>query len=66
VEAEVTAAKRITIDDLRDKAEDIRDSVQEDVRRVAQEDAVKVAVAAAVVVAVGISFAFYLGTRRCR
>lgn len=62
----MSAAKKITVDDLRAKAEGIRDQVQEDARALVHEDAVKTAIVAAVVVAVAVSAAFYLGTRRCR
>jgi flagellar biosynthesis/type III secretory pathway M-ring protein FliF/YscJ len=66
VEAEVSAAQRITVDDLRDKAESIRDQVKEDARRLAHEERMKMVIAGAVVVAVAVSFAYYMGSRRCR
>jgi hypothetical protein len=62
----VSAAKKITVDDLRDKAEEIRDTIQEDARRVFYEDTTKLVIVGAVVVATVVSLAFYLGTRRCR
>ncbi|GAB4279501.1 MAG: hypothetical protein Kow0056_12740 [Coriobacteriia bacterium] len=58
-------AQRITVEDLKEKAEGIRDTVKEDARRLAHEQTVKVAVVAVAAVAVGLSIAFYLGTRRC-
>ncbi len=62
----MSAAKKITVDDLRDKAEEIRDTIQEDARRVFYEDTTKLVIVGAVVVATVVSLAFYLGTRRCR
>ena len=60
------SAQKITVDDLREKAEGIRDSVREDARHALYDETVKMVVAGAVVVAVAVSLAFYLGTRRGR
>ena len=62
----MTAAKRITVDDLRAKAEEIEETIKEDARALVHEDTTKMVLAGAVVVAVAVSVAFYLGTRRCR
>lgn len=62
----MSAAKKITVDDLRDKAEEIRDTFQEDTRRVLHEETAKLVIVGAIVVATAVSLAFYLGTRRCR
>ncbi len=62
----MTAAKRITVDDLREKAEGIRDSVREDARRALREDVARTVLVAVVTVAAAVSLAYYLGTRRCR
>lgn len=62
----MSAENRITVDDLRAKAEDIRDNVQDDAKRLVQQETAKMVIVGAVVVAVAVSFAFYMGSRRCR
>lgn len=60
--------KRITVEDLRDKAQEIGKIAEEDVRavsrRVTEQDVTTYIIAGALVVAVAVSFAYYMGTRR--
>lgn len=57
---------RITIDDVRHHAEEVRDIALSEVKRFSEEQSTKVAMVG-LVVAVGIvSLAYYLGTRASR
>jgi len=55
---------RVSVDDLKRKAEQVRDIAQAQVKRVTSDELSRTLVIAAVGVAVVVSFAYYLGTRR--
>ena len=57
---------RITIDDMRMRAEHIRDMAQDEVKRVVEADVTKYVLYGAVAVAVIVSVAFLVGTRAGR
>jgi len=54
----------ITVDDLRQKALQIRDMAEAEARDLARERGTQLVVAAAVTVIVLVSVAYYLGSRR--
>jgi len=54
----------ITVDDLRQKALQIRDMAEAEARDLARERGTQIAVAAVVAVIVFVSVAYYLGSRR--
>jgi len=54
----------ITVDDLRQKALQIRDMAEAEARDLARERGTQIAVAAVVTVIVFVSVAYYLGSRR--
>lgn len=60
------SAKKVTIDDLREKAYDIKATVEEDARALVHEQTVRLVIAGAVVVAVAVSMAYFAGSRRRR
>ena len=60
----MTPKKKLTVDDVRHHAEEVRDMAQRDVQRFAEEKAVKAAVIGVVAVVALISFAYYMGSRR--
>ena len=57
-------AKKITVDDLRRKAEQIRDTAKDEARRMAKEEVTTYAVIGVVGVVALVSLAYLLGTRR--
>ena len=62
----MSAAERITVEDLKEKAEEIQDTLREDAERLLRQETTKTVLVAAAVVACAVSFAYYIGTRRCR
>ena len=59
-------AKKITVDDLKERAEGIRDTVREDTKEVLRQDTTKIVIAGVVTAVVVVSFAYYIGSRRCQ
>ena len=55
--------KRLTVDDVRDHAEEVRDLAVSEVKKVTQAEATKVFVIGAVAVIAAVSLAYYLGNR---
>ena len=62
----MSAAQKITVDDLREKAEEIQERVRVDTERLLKDEVMKTVLVGAAVVALTVSFAYYVGTRRCR
>lgn len=56
---------KLTVDDLRRHAEEVRDIAKAEVRKVSKTEPAQVVAYVAVGVLVVASFAYYLGTRRC-
>jgi len=57
-------AKKITVDDLRRKAEGIKGTVQAEAKRLAKEEVTTYVTLGAVALFAAISLAYYMGTRR--
>ncbi len=57
--------KKITVEDLKEQAEGIRDTVREDAKEVLRQDTTKMVIAGVVTAVVVVSFAYYIGRRRC-
>ncbi len=57
---------RISVEDLRHKAEAIVDTAEAHIKRATHDELVKTVIVSAVAVAVLVSTAYYLGSRRCR
>jgi hypothetical protein len=57
---------RLTVDDVRHHAEEVRDLAKESVRRLAQEQATKAVVVGAAAIVAAISVAYWLGSRAAR
>lgn len=64
--AKAADGPRLTVDDLRNKAFQVRDLAEAEVRRITEEDFTRNVAIAAGVVALAVGLAFYLGTRRAR
>lgn len=58
------APRQLTVDDLKQKALQIRDLAESETREVLQRDATKVLIVGAVALVAVVSIAYYLGTRR--
>lgn len=54
----------VTVDDLKRKAEQVRDIAQAEVKRVTSEELTRTLLIAAAAVGIAVSFAYFLGTRR--
>jgi hypothetical protein len=59
----MTPAK-ITVDDLKEKAEFIRDTAKGEAERVVRDETTKLVIAGVAVVLVTVSLAYYLGSHR--
>ena len=57
---------RITIEDLRRKADKIKLVAQAEAKEAMEEEVSKWVVVAAVAIGVAVSFAYFMGSRRCR
>ena len=55
--------KRLTVDDVRHHAEEVRDLAVSEVKKVTQADAAKVVVIGAIALMAVVSLAYYLGSR---
>ncbi len=60
----MTEGPRLTIDDLRHKAEGVRDLAKAEVTHVVKEESTKAIVVGVAAVLVAVSIAYYLGSRR--
>ena len=56
---------RLTVDDVRHHAQEVRDLAQQSAKRLAEERAAQAVVVGAVAIVAAISVAYYLGTRAC-
>ena len=59
-----SAPRQLTVDDLKQKALQIRDLAESETREVLQRDATKVLIVGAVALVAVVSIAYYLGNRR--
>ncbi len=57
--------RTLTVDDVKHRAEEVRDLAVRDVRRASQTDPAKLLVIGVAGILVVASFAYYLGTRKC-
>lgn len=62
----MTEGPRLTVDDLRHKAEAIRDEAKAEMAHIVKEESTKAIAVGAVAVVIAVSIAYYLGTRSCR
>lgn len=62
----VARQRKITVEDIRRKAERVQQVAQDDVQRLVREEQARGVIVAAVGVAVVVSLAYYLGTRAGR
>ncbi|MDA3936454.1 MAG: hypothetical protein PF636_06275 [Actinomycetota bacterium] len=60
----MTDEPRLTLDDLRHRAENVRDLARAEVTHVVKEESTKAIAVGAIAVLVAISVAYYLGSRR--
>jgi hypothetical protein len=57
-------ANKLTVDDLRRKAEQIQETVKDDVRRAARDELTTIAIIGGIAVVGRLSLTYYLGSRR--
>ncbi len=60
----MSAKQKVTVDDLRRKAEQIQETVKDDVRRAARDELTTIAVIGGIAVVGLMSLSYYLGSRR--